>query len=303
MDRIKLKDLREMTFEDDGSQFFKIFSEIMNHFDDFLLFLNDEMKDVDKMDEIELMERLFYLVRKEELDILEELERIDILVRLEIIAGLDLKDLEEIERYVEEMEEGMKEMEELVEFGWKEAKDTTLRRAKEAFEKSSFNIQELDILEELERIDILLRLEIIAGLDLEDLEEIERYVEEMEEGMKEMEELVEFGWKEAKDTTLRRAKEAFEKSSFNLRRDDINDPWEEVLSRERLNKFGFKVRSLIIFFNEIEDFISKKLEMKTLFQLSFNKIKNSGVGPYQMEPFLNQFGLYYIPVSLEETKK
>ena len=227
MDRIKLKDLREMTFEDDGSQFFKIFSEIMNHFDDFLLFLNDEMKDVDKMDEIELMERLFYLVRKEELDILEELERIDILVRLEIIAGLDLEDLEEIERYVEEMEEGMKEMEELVEFGWKEAKDTTLRRAKEAFEKSS----------------------------------------------------------------------------FNLRRDDINDPWEEVLSRERLNKFGFKVRSLIIFFTEIEDFISKKLEMKTLFQLSFNKIKNSGVGPYQMEPFLNQFGLYYIPVSLEETKK
>ena len=62
----------------------------------------------------------------------------------------------------------------------------------------------------------------------------------------------------------------------------------EIISGESIKELVSKISYLIYFFEGIEEFLAKKLEMKTLFQLSFNKTQNEAeLSSVEMEPFLN----------------
>ena len=71
--------------------------------------------------------------------------------------------------------------------------------------------------------------------------------------------------------------------------------WERIFE-EYNNIPPINSKDIALFFEGIEDFLHRKLKMKTLFQSSFNKIKDT-IKPIllEMQPFLNQLGLYYFP--------
>ena len=76
---------------------------------------------------------------------------------------------------------------------------------------------------------------------------------------------------------------------------------EEMLKNVRemfiFFSFSFKRSNLTKIFDGIEDFLAKRMKMRTLFQSSFQKIQDlTGNNLIELKPFLNQFRLYYFPV-------